>query len=234
VTTSRVQLWRGRSPAVVDPADLAVLAASELQRFEGMVAVAGARFAGSRAAVRRILAGCLDVPPSRLVIGRKVCPGCGSSEHGPPAVIEPATTLEFSVSRSGDSWLVAVADGVPLGVDIEAAEAVDFELVSRLVMTPAELAALRSAAGEDARRSLFLRVWTRKEAVLKAAGIGLVAPLDQIDVQPTSAGPVHVTHENVVWSVQNVELGTEHQAAVATPADQPVELCWQHLAVVGS
>jgi 4'-phosphopantetheinyl transferase len=231
---SRLHLWRGRSPAVVAAADLAILAAPELQRFEGMLAAAGARFAGSRAAVRRILADCLEVEPSRLVIGRKACPGCGSSEHGPPVVLEPPTTLEFSVSRSGDSWLVAVTDGVPLGVDIEAADAVDFELVSRLVMTAAELAALRSAIGDEERRSLFLRVWTRKEAVLKAAGVGLVAPLDQIDVQPTSAGPVLVPHEGMVWSVQNVELGTEHQAAVATPADRPVELCWQHLAVVGS
>lgn len=223
---------------MADPADLAVLAPSELERFEGMATVAGARFARSRAAVRRILAGYLDEAPGRLVLGRKVCPGCGSSEHGPPTVLAPETSLGFSLSRSGDSWLLAVADGVPIGVDLEEAAEVDLALVSRMVMTPAELSILRAETDVDRQRQLFLRAWTRKEAVLKAAGIGLVAPLGEIDVQPAADGPIVVAHESMAaageWLVQDVALGTTHRAALATPADQPVRLCWQHLAVVGS
>ncbi|WBQ08256.1 4'-phosphopantetheinyl transferase family protein [Kribbella sp. CA-293567] len=226
-----VHLWRGRATAAADPAELAVLATAELARFRAMVPAAGARYAGSRAAVRRILAGYLDEEPGRLVLDRKACPGCGSADHGPPILASPHSPLTFSLSRSGNDWLLAVSADRLIGVDLEGADAVDLELVSPMVMTPAELTAFRTQLDEHGRRRLFLRAWTRKEAVLKAAGIGLVAPLREIDVQPAVDRPVTVAHDSLVgapaWVVQDVATGSADLAALAWQADlPPAEISW--------
>ncbi|TDU87756.1 4'-phosphopantetheinyl transferase [Kribbella voronezhensis] len=243
-TSGAVHLFRGRAPTEPAAADLAILDAAELERFARMVPSAGAQFAGSRAAVRRILAGYVRETPGRLGFGRRSCPGCGSPDHGPPQLIRPATRLAFSLSRSDYDWLLAVTADRLVGVDIEGAAAVDFERVAPMVMTPAELAALRAEPEEQARKAVFLRCWTRKEAVLKASGIGLMAPLREIDVLPASSGLVTVSHEAIVgaasWSVQDLPAGSRCVAALAVQAGLPaVEISWpavdwQQLAAVVS
>jgi 4'-phosphopantetheinyl transferase len=225
-----VHLFRGRAPTEPDQADLALLDAAELERFDRMVPAAGAQFAGSRAAVRRILAGYVRETPERLGFGRRVCPGCGSAEHGPPQLTWPRTGLAFSLSRSDYDWMLAVTKDRLVGVDIEGAAAVDFDRVAPLVMTPSELAALRAEPDDQARKAVFLRCWTRKEAVLKASGIGLLAPLREIDVQPASNGLVKVTHKAIVgapaWSVQDLPAGSRCVAALAVEAGSPAEISW--------
>ena len=230
-TSGAVHLFRGRAPTEPDAADLAVLDTAELERFARMVPSAGAQFAGSRAAVRRILAGYVRDIPDRLGFGRRVCPGCGSAEHGPPQLIWPRTGLAFSLSRSDYDWLLAVTADRLIGVDIEGAAAVDFDRVAPMVMTPAELAALVAEPDDQARKALFLRCWTRKEAVLKASGIGLMAPLREIDVQPAWNGLVTVSHQAIVgaasWTVQDLPAGSRCVAALAVEADlPPVEISW--------
>lgn len=231
-----VHLWRGRAPTEVDHADLAVLAAAEQARFRAMVPTAGARYARSRSAVRRILGGYLGEPPESLVLDRMACPGCGSAEHGPPILVHPHSRLTFSLSRSGDNWLLAVSAGRLIGVDLEDAAAVDLDLVSPMVMASAELDAFQSLPDDRARRQLFLRAWTRKEAVLKAAGIGLVAPLQEIDVQPAVDGPVRVAHSSLSgapgWTVQDVATGSAVVAALAWQADlPPAQISWPEPAI---
>ncbi len=85
------------------------------------------------------------------------------------------------------SWrpLVVVDDvrGRRPGVDIELRDRrlPDTRALARSVLSPAELDALdRSPRGE--RDALFLRAWTRKEAVLKAMGVGLSMPTTGFDV----------------------------------------------------
>jgi len=80
--------------------------------------------------------------------------------------------LEFSLAHAGDRALVAVAWGVPVGVDLEALRTDrEFEAMARTVFSEAEQVALAGApAGEKV--ALFHRVWTRKEAWLKARGTG--------------------------------------------------------------
>jgi 4'-phosphopantetheinyl transferase len=91
------------------------------------------------------------------------------------------------LSHTGDLALVALAD-CEIGIDIEAlrplADAVD--LAGRFFCAE-EAAEIRRALPAQ-QAEIFLRVWTRKEAVLKALGIGIGDGLDRISV-PTGKLP---------------------------------------------
>jgi 4'-phosphopantetheinyl transferase len=82
--------------------------------------------------------------------------------------------------------VVAVADGRPVGVDVEVTrpDPCDVE-VARHFFSAVEITALLASPRSDFATS-FLRIWTRKEAWVKAKGQGLSIPLDSFDV---SLGP---------------------------------------------
>lgn len=88
-----------------------------------------------------------------------LCPRCGSTEHGRPFADGVAS---LSLSHAGDVTLAATGDRL-VGIDHEPIGRV---LQRNVVAHPSETA--------DA-----LRLWVRKEAVLKATGLGL-------QVDPTS------------------------------------------------
>ncbi|HQF94815.1 MAG TPA: 4'-phosphopantetheinyl transferase superfamily protein, partial [Microthrixaceae bacterium] len=69
-----------------------------------------------------------------------------------------------------------------IGVDIERADrrTVEPERFARRVLSVAERAAIEGLGGDALDRAL-IRMWTRKEAVLKAAGHGLRRELADID-----------------------------------------------------
>ena len=95
--------------------------------------------------------------------------------------------------------MISVAEGVPIGVDVELQRAVpDALALAARNFTPAEYADLRSLEGPE-RDVAFLRCWTRKEACLKAIGCGLSIEPRLVEVGqtpgrsrariPTATGP---------------------------------------------
>ncbi len=81
-------------------------------------------------------------------------------------------------------------------------------------LAPAERAVLDRLDGDE-RRTAFLRLWTAKEAVLKAIGCGLTVPLDAVvvDLDPLR---VHATGiDTRRWSVQAVDPSPDAVATVA-------------------
>lgn len=96
----------------------------------------------------------------------------------------------FSISHSGGYVACVVAKNDLIGIDVEHFDAVDnWEELSQMILHPEErLAILEEVAGN--RRSLFRRCWTRKEAVLKATGVGLIDDLCSINVQLTERRPL--------------------------------------------
>jgi 4'-phosphopantetheinyl transferase len=123
--------------------------------------------------------------------------------YGKPGV-DPELGIGFNVSHSGDHGLIAFARGAEVGVDIE--EVCLREGMRGLVgtvMSPDEEAALRDIP--DAAFALpFLTCWTRKEACLKALGVGLAmdprtvsvgirAVRSHVSVPPAGSMDVEVT-----------------------------------------
>jgi 4'-phosphopantetheinyl transferase len=112
----------------------------------------------------RILAGrALQVTPSAL----RWNPG----PYGKPALAPPWSGLSTSLSHSADLVAVAIAVGRAVGVDIQhLVPRLDVVAMSGRFYPPAE--AMYVATGRDAsvRAERFTRLWSRKEAVVKAAG----------------------------------------------------------------
>ncbi len=146
-----------------------------------------ARSGCADAALERILAHQLGHAP-RIVRG----------EHGKPRLAEGA--LAFNVAHSGTWAVIAIAPS-EVGIDIEQHRPLDAAVLAARYFTPAEAAAVR---GEPA---LFFRVWARKEAWLKARGVGVLAPLNEVDVRGAVAG----------WFVEDLPIAPGYSAAVAAP-----------------
>ena len=105
--------------------------------------------------------------------------------HGKPAITgtgAAAEDIQFSLSHSGPYALVAVARDRALGVDVEVLKAdVDALKLAQRFFAPGESALIRTCEGE-ARRHMFYRFWTAKEAYLKGKGVGLSLGLDRFEV----------------------------------------------------
>jgi 4'-phosphopantetheinyl transferase len=148
-----------------------LLDAPERERLRGLRHAADRARVGLGSALLRVAAaewlGCapLDVPVERT------CARCGRP-HGRPRL--PGTGLEASVSHSGGRVAVALADGVAVGVDVEAYRPdLDVAGLARSVLVAAEAAAVQEREGAEQQTRAFLVLWTRKEALLKAVGCGL-------------------------------------------------------------
>jgi 4'-phosphopantetheinyl transferase len=137
------------------------------------------KYVAVHAAVRRILAQYLELTPDSVRIAR--------STIGKPFV--EGCDLAFNIAHSGSFALCAVAPRGAVGVDIERRRHVeDIDRVVQKFFSAAETAEFRRN-DPSARLEVFFRVWTRKEALLKATGQGLRPAMDSMDVSAaTCAG----------------------------------------------
>jgi 4'-phosphopantetheinyl transferase len=170
-----------------------VLSAEENARFALRKDFRGADFIRQvRCALRLALGHCLSLPPAEVRIR--------TSDDGKPMLDRrQSDEWAFSVSHSDHTALIAIGRARSIGVDVEDIDgAMDWTEVIDLTFSPVAAAHLRSLNPEQGRRA-FYRGWTRKEAVAKAIGTGLLTdprdievPLgDRISCQvatPTSAG----------------------------------------------
>ncbi len=124
-------------------------------------------FARCRAALRACLCERLECRNDQLDFG--------ASRHGKPyaRVDGKGRDAAFNVSHSHGHGLIAFApDGMRIGVDLETPRIRKrLQLVSESVFTGGELDALAAASGGD-WHALFFRIWSIKEALIKALGTG--------------------------------------------------------------
>jgi 4'-phosphopantetheinyl transferase len=176
------------------------------------------RFIVARAALRYLLAGYLGRDPGSL---RLV-----SGPRGKPQLAPGVTGwLRFNSSRSESLAVFAVGRDRELGVDVERVRTdMDFEPLVDRVLSEAERGALDQLAPE-ARRRAFYRCWTRKEAYLKALGVGLAVAPHELDVtgdhvKPLIRGQLRgLLEPDSTWSLHDVDLCPGYVAALAVEDD---------------
>lgn len=125
------------------------------------------RYRRSHMALRRVLARELGVEPAAL----RYVPDAG----GKPRLVWPAAAVDFNLSHCHDYALIGLSSAFDVGVDIETDRnwsAGEILQTARGVLSARELIQLQ-ALPDEARRDALLRGWTRKEACLKALGVGL-------------------------------------------------------------
>ncbi|WP_337177618.1 4'-phosphopantetheinyl transferase superfamily protein [Paludisphaera sp.] len=148
-------------------AEWADLDAEERARAERLVRPRdGRRFVRCRGALRSLLGGLLGATAAEVAF--RVGPG------GKPILVQPGgSRWRFNVTHSDELALIAVAWDRELGVDVERVRPI--QQAARIVesyFTAAEVAEFRKLAEAD-QAEAFIRGWTRKEAVVKAQGVGL-------------------------------------------------------------
>lgn len=170
------------------------------------------RFTLAHAALRRILGLCIDVPPADVRFE--------TGDRGKPRLSSELEPLEFNMAHSHELALVAVARHAPVGVDLEwlgeipaAIELADshFSKRERRIL---------GAVPKRQRSELFLRYWTRKEAVIKASGEGLSRTLNDFDVDtaPRVVFAPGASGSPARWALDDLPAPNGYLAAVAVAA----------------
>jgi 4'-phosphopantetheinyl transferase len=137
------------------------------------------------------------------------------SENGKPFL--PQSDMHFSVSHSGEVVAIALAAN-EVGVDIEAKHRIpDITAFAARFFSKDEAERVRAAT--DATEEFF-RIWTMKEAVVKAVGQGLGLPLDCFTVPssapvPRPAIPVGRPPMTADWFVVETAVLDGYHGAVA-------------------
>jgi medium-chain acyl-[acyl-carrier-protein] hydrolase len=140
--------------------------------------------------------------------------------HGKPRLCPETTGLHFNLAHSHGLALYAVSRGRELGVDLERVRAdFDGEQLAQRFFSPREAAGLRSLPAAQ-RREAFFSCWTRKEAYLKATGMGLSLALDRFDVSlaPAAAALLATRHDSAEarrWSLCDLAPGLGYTGALA-------------------
>ncbi len=174
---TRVGVWwfalDGDAAAPLAP-HLALLAPDELAR------AARYRFERDR---RRYVAGRAQL---RTLLAHHV--GCTATQlqfdynpNGKPrlAACHGAAALHFNLSHSGSYAACALSHGARVGIDLEAdSSALHMAPLAAAVLSAPEHAQLAPAFDDGA----LLQIWTRKEALLKAWGVGLSIPMTSFAV----------------------------------------------------
>lgn len=177
--------------------------------------------------LRKLLGEYLGTVPTELQFS--------TNAYGKPSIASPSfgTRLHFNLAHSGTLALYAFCYHRHVGVDIEYMRSgIDYQAIAHSHFSSYEneqLQALPSELQEEA----FFACWSRKEAYIKARGMGLSLPLDQFDVSLTPGEPAMLLasreDEEAVaqWSLSALSPGPHHAGALVVEGSGWHLSCWQ-------
>ncbi|SIO84895.1 4'-phosphopantetheinyl transferase [Nocardiopsis sp. JB363] len=153
--------------------------------------------------------------------------GQDASPHGKPIPVGAADGWEMSVSHSGEWVVLALAAGTPVGVDVErVSDSRDLDGLAAYTLADVERQEW-DALPEFERVGAFFGYWARKEALLKATGLGLSGGLRRVSVTPPHGRARLVDWEGggrpeSAW-LGDLERGPDYRSALAVLTDRTVE-----------
>jgi 4'-phosphopantetheinyl transferase len=140
------------------------------------------------------------------------------TEQGRPVLVD-RPELQFSISHSGGFVAQALSLKSSVGVDLEAvSRLVDQDAIAERILSPGEYAEFQKLP-ESKRPAAFFRVWTAKEAYLKAMGLGLPGGLKEVAVPMEEADPsspriFHPDNKSAPWCFQRLPLPDGYDGCV--------------------
>ena len=139
------------------------------------------RFIKGRGMSRFILSHYLDLAPDKIEFKY--------GAHGKPGLAEPHADLAFNLSHSEDLAFLAITRAGPIGVDVESIRTLDdFDALVSRFFSPAENEVFEKLPVEQ-KPTAFFNLWTRKEAWLKATGLGISQHLTRVEVSFLPVSP---------------------------------------------
>jgi 4'-phosphopantetheinyl transferase len=192
-----------------------ILSKEERKRAEGYrYAKDATRFRKCRAMLRLGLARYLEKSPREIALT--------ANRYGKPEVADPAA-VRFNVTHSEGLGLIAFSIASEVGIDVETiGRDVEMLELAAANFTTNEAAMVAAAQTEDEQARFFFRLWTRKEAVLKAAGCGIANGLKGVDVSCERLNRIGVRvrleeASGICWRVDDLVVGEGFAAAIAAP-----------------
>lgn len=170
------------------------------------------RYLAAHAALRQLLSQHTDVPGALLTFAH--------GKFGKPSLEGQAGSMRFNLTHSGPVALIAFHPLAEIGVDVEQIRPLpDAIMLAEAHFSQEERESLARLHDEERDRG-FLRCWTRKEACIKAAGLGL----GELDTRTIHVGIdqatriVTVTGESGSQQVAlaSFDIGPQTLGAIAT------------------
>jgi len=162
------------------------------------------RSTATRAALRRILATKVALPPHALHFVM--------NHYGKPH-LHGDTGIDFNVSHAGQFALIAISTHGQVGVDIEDCNRqLDISALADYVFTDLE------RQSELVTTTDFIKRWVAKESVLKAVGVGISEHLQTVSVLPGKNGSYQIICDYPEWpglKVWSIEVLDCYAAALA-------------------
>ena len=226
-----VHLWRAViSPVSGEFTEICRSALSDDERARARrfyAPVARETFEAGRGILRTLLGLYLGKDPAEIAFEY--------GAHGKPVLAgqKGRDALHFSVSHAGGVALYAFGIGMPVGVDIERIRTgLDIAALAKRFLSPAETAQFM-ALPKTQRKEAFYACWTRKEAVLKAKGIGILPGLREVDVvflpglKPGLLRCSWRGERPQLWSLRDIDAGRGFRAALAVKTPRPGISCYR-------
>jgi 4'-phosphopantetheinyl transferase len=173
------------------------------------------QFTVMRGFLRALLSEYLELPANELEIE--------CDKYGKPGLPRHLNkkNLQFNVSHSHGHGLVALSCDAQIGVDLEfERKDPEFILLASTVLSDIQFAEfIKIPAAEQANS--FYRMWTRKEAVSKAIGMGLSMPFQCFDVSFQARETPQIGQMDSrwgqadQWSLHDIDVAPEFSAALA-------------------
>lgn len=131
----------------------------------------------------------------------------------------PESNLFFNVSHSNNAFLLGFCFGGRIGIDIEKLNGSE-DLPSMVKFAFSEIEAQYCRNGEDSER--FTEIWTSKEALLKAVGVGMVDCLTLITVSENVQNDIsHLKLNQKSFLCPNKETGS-----IVYRTNKPIKSIW--------
>lgn len=117
-----------------------------------------------------------------------------TTESGKPYI---SGFREFSISHSGNTWAVLFADKA-CGLDIQYIKDCDTVKIAERWFSADEFEAVRQAGEEEDK--VFTGIWTRREAMVKAAGTSIV------NSKLPGTLDSEVSYQGVLWQIRDIRI----------------------------
>jgi 4'-phosphopantetheinyl transferase len=149
------------------------------------------------------------------------------SRYGRPELArEHASDLSFNLTHTGEFAACAVMRGLPVGIDAEdIRRPLDIASVAARWFAPEEQRLLQKADADRAG-DLFFRIWTIKEAILKAAGCGLQVSPERFAVIPGQDSATLTPGLGIAteWRLAEFSPLPHIRIAIAVPGRRPIRV----------
>ena len=167
--------------------------------------------------LREILAGYINISPETISFRY--------NDFGKPFLANYCSRLYFNSSRSASVALYIFSGVYEVGIDIEKVRYMNSlnDIVLQF-FSDEEITYFKKLSSQEFTRE-FYKLWTKKEAFVKAIGMGLSFPLNQFQVSVDTGNRYKITQikgdfsEAVKWSIGSVNTFPEYEAAYVYRGD---------------